>query len=75
MYIAETFMHAKEGLDPGARKILDEKLRQLPGVIAPWFHPEKKHLMLIYYNPTKIEAITLVARLKALGYHARIFYL
>ncbi|MFQ5754543.1 MAG: hypothetical protein ACE5H7_00455 [Acidiferrobacterales bacterium] len=75
MYIAETFMHVKEGLDAGARKILDEKLRQLPGVIAPWLYPEKEHQMLIYYNPTKIEAVTLVARLEALGYHAKIFCL
>ena len=68
-------MHIKQGLDPGAKRILDDRLRQLPGVIAPWFHPEKDHVMLIYYNPTKTAATTLLAQVKTLGYIATLIYL
>ncbi len=75
MYVAETFMHIKQGLDAGEKMILDDKLRQVPGVIAPWFHPERDRVMLIYYNPVKTSAVALLAQVKALGYQARMFYL
>lgn len=68
----DVLIHIHQRLDDGSRLVIDTSLRKVPGVVAPWFAPQKKSLsfVIVYYNPTIISATGVLARLRKLGFDA-----
>lgn len=65
-------IHLRQRLDAGTRHVVDESLRKIPGVIAPWFTPrmESLSLVVVYYNPKMVTATGVLAGLRRLGFDA-----
>jgi hypothetical protein len=51
---------------------MEERMRQIEGVVAPRFNPGKEHLLLVAYNPDKASTATLLGAVKASGYSAQL---
>ena len=68
----DVLIHIRQHLDVGSHLLLDNALRKIPGVIAPWFTPHKQSLSLvfIYYNPKLISATKVLERIRLLGFKA-----
>ena len=62
----------KRKLDDSDRLILDKTLRNIEGVIAPWFAPQLKQVMIIYYNPELTNASIVLTAVRHLGYKAKL---
>lgn len=67
---ASVFIGLREALDEAAWCLMERRLRDVPGVVAPWFNPDSRHMLLVYYNPEKTRALTLLRAVRACGYHA-----
>lgn len=65
-------LYTREKLDDVTLKIMEQRLRKVPGVIAPWFHPQRAHLLFIYFNPAKTRGPALVYNLRKIGLDAKI---
>lgn len=71
MHISDTLIHVQQALPPEARLHLENRLRDMPGVIAPGFGPEgREHLLLVVYDPEEICARTLLDEVQEQGYEA-----
>lgn len=70
----DVLLHFRPHLDAGSHHLVDEALRKIPGVVAPWFAPHKESLSLVivYYNPKIVSATGLLARIRRLGFSANI---
>ena len=68
----DVLIHIRPHLDAGSHHLLDEAIRKIPGVIAPWFTPHKSSVsfVIIYYNPKKVSATKLLVRVRRLGFNA-----
>ncbi len=68
----DVLIHIRQRLDAGSRYVVDDSLRKMPGVIAPWFTPHKESLSLVivYYNPKIVSATSVLARVRRLGFDA-----
>jgi hypothetical protein len=67
---ADILIYLHEGIDAGSRPHLDNALRRIPGVVAPWFPPNRRSLLFVYYNPGELNALRLIQRVRKLGYQA-----
>lgn len=65
-------IHIHQPLDAGTRHVVDESLRKIPGVVAPWFTPrmESLSLVIVYYNPKMVTATSLLSGLRRIGFDA-----
>lgn len=63
-------LHIREQLDEAACHLIDKHLRELPGVVAPWFSPWQTQSIMIYYNPEKTTVLTLIHSMRRYGYNA-----
>jgi len=68
----DVLIHIRQRLDAGSRHVVDDTLRKVPGVIAPWITPrmESLSLVVVYYNPKMISATSLLARIRRMGFDA-----
>lgn len=68
----DVLIHIRQRLDAGSRHLVDDSLRKVPGVIAPWFTPHKESLSLVvvYYNPKLVSATSVLASIRRLGFDA-----
>ncbi|MFV1998071.1 MAG: hypothetical protein ACC641_08675 [Acidiferrobacterales bacterium] len=68
----DVLIHIRQRLDAGSSHIVDDCLRKIPGVVAPWFTPrmESLSLVVVYYNPNVITATAVLAGLRRLGFDA-----
>ena len=72
MSVADTLIHVDEELSALERNNLVERMRGIPGVIAPRFNPGKDHLLSIAFDPAGIRSTELLENVRKLGYHAEL---
>ena len=72
METGSILFYTREKLDDITLKLMEQRLRKVPGVIAPWFHPERAHLLFIYFNPAKTRGPALVYKIRKFGLDAKI---
>ena len=70
MQTSDIIIHVDENLDKGEKLELENKLRELEGVIAPRFN--KEHMLLVSYNPEKVSSSDLLGTVTAKGYSAQL---
>jgi hypothetical protein len=68
----DVLIHFRQRPDAGSRHVIDSTLRKLPGVIAPWFAPQKEFLVVVYYNPTLVTAKAVLMCVRRLGFDANL---
>ena len=68
----DIMIYLKRKLNDSDRLILDKTLRNIEGVVAPWFAPQLKQVMVIYYNPEITNTSIVLAAVRHLGYEAKL---
>jgi hypothetical protein len=72
MNVADTLIHIDENLDDVAQERIVQRMREIPGVLAPRFNKNKEHMLLIAFDPEGTQSINLLENVKKLGYHAEL---
>ncbi|MBV5307945.1 hypothetical protein [Chromatium okenii] len=72
MNISDILIHITDNLNAQQCAELEQALRQIDGVIAPRFTPEKAHLLTIAFNPDLTNSATLCAQVQSFGYTAQL---
>lgn len=72
MSISDTLIHINQCLNENQRKSLEESMRQINGVVAPRFNPEKDHLLLVAFNPAITSTEVLLTKVESFGYNAQL---
>jgi len=62
-------------LNDSDRLILENTLRRINGIIAPWFTPRLTQVMVVYYNPHLIKMSVVLASVRRLGFEASLISL
>lgn len=70
--MVDVTLHIDETIDHDARESLQDKLREIDGVIAAVSHDEKPHLIIVEYNPQKTTSEALLACVREQGIHAEL---
>lgn len=66
----DVLIHFRQHLDAGSKHVIETTLRNLPGVVAPWFAPQKEYLVVVYYNPSQVSSIVVLNSIRRLGFKA-----
>lgn len=66
----DIMIYIKRALVDSDRVILDSRLRAVKGIIAPWFAPHLRKVMVVYYNPELTDSAAVLATIRRLGYDA-----
>jgi hypothetical protein len=66
----DVLIHFRQRPDAGSRHVIDSTLRNLPGVIAPWFAPHKEYLVVVYYNPSLVNSKGVLNCVRRMGFDA-----
>ncbi|WP_353571138.1 hypothetical protein [Candidatus Albibeggiatoa sp. nov. BB20] len=72
MNISDILIHVNESLDSEQRQTVEQAVREIEGVIAPRFSPNKHHLLLVAFNPAVTTTKTLLTSVTSLGYQAQL---
>lgn len=70
--ISDVIIHINETLSEEARSALEEKMRQIEGVVSPRFNEGKEHLLVIAYDTEKTDTSALLGKARAAGYTAQL---
>ena len=70
--LVDVMVHVDENIDKSARGAMEDKVRELEGVVSVAQHDDKPHLMMIEYNPDKTSSADILACVKDEGVHAEI---
>ena len=71
MNISDVVIHVNESLDSEARHTLEDRMRDIEGVIAPRFNDHRTHLMMVAYDCDRIRTCTLLEAVRRHGYTAQ----
>lgn len=71
MDINDVVIHVNESLDPEARHALEDRMRDIDGVISPHFSDRQTHLMIVAYNADRTRMSTLLDEVRHQGYTAQ----
>jgi hypothetical protein len=66
----DVLIYFRQRLDAGSRHVVENTLRNLPGVVAPWFAPQKEYLVVVYYNPMVVDSKGVLSCVRRLGFEA-----
>ncbi len=72
MQLADLMIHVNENLAAGERTSLEERMRELEGVVAPRFCEGKPHLLMVSYNAEVTDSGSLLRHVEADGYHVQL---
>lgn len=72
MSISDVMIHIDQTLSVEARAAMEERMRQIDGVLAPRFNPGKEHLLLVAFNPDLARPAALLGAVRASGYSAQL---
>lgn len=72
MNISDVLIHIDPLLGDDQRKVMEESLRGLEGVVAPRFNPGQPHLLVVAFDPDKVRAMELLARVREQGCRAQL---
>lgn len=70
--IVDIVVHIDETLQPARLADIEEKLRNLDGVISVSHQENTPHLMVAKFNLAKLHAQDILAHVKAQGVHAEL---
>ncbi len=70
--MVDVLVHVDESIDKAARTAMEDSVRGLDGVLSVGQHDEKPHLMIVEYNPDRINSTAILGRVKEQGVHAEI---
>lgn len=71
MSINDVVIHINETLDAQARRELEDRIREIDGVIAPRFNDRRPHLMIVAYDPDHTRTKEFIDVVQSQGYHAQ----
>lgn len=71
MNLNDVVIHVNETLSAGARHALENRMRELEGVISPRFSESAPHLMVVAYNADRMRTRDVVAAVQRQGYGAQ----
>jgi len=72
MQPVDVMIYLKRSLIETDRLLLDTRLRAVKGIIAPWFAPRLRNIVVVYYNPELTSTAVVLATIRRLGYDARV---
>ena len=70
--LADVTLHVDETLDTAGLADLDTAIRTLDGVVSVHVNPDRPHLFILEYNPTKVSSQQLLDNVKQRGLHAEL---
>jgi len=68
--IADVIIHVDESIDNKEEQSLLGEVRKMEGVMTPEFN--RPHLMMVTYNPEKVNSYELLSAVRSEGYHAQL---
>jgi len=68
----DTLIYLRRSISDSERLLLDQGLRRIRGIVAPWFTPAMPSAVLVYFNPELTDMFAILAAVKRLGYDGRI---
>ena len=72
MNITDILVHITDTMNQGQRQKVEETLRSMEGIIAPRFVTDRKHFMMVAYNPEKMRSDTLHQAFTRMGLQAKL---
>jgi len=72
MQLSDVLIHINDDIDESRKEYLVNNLRDIEGVIAPRFNDDKKHLLLVAYDPDTTCSLALLNAVKDKGYKAQL---
>jgi hypothetical protein len=70
--MTDVTIHIDETLDPPRLEQLRDRLLSEDGVVAADYSKEKRHLMIVEYDPDRNNSANLLNAVKAQGVHAEL---
>lgn len=70
--MADVTIHIDENVDHDARESIQDRLREMNGVIAASSHDERPHLLVVEYDPERVKSRQLLDTVTASGVHAQL---
>lgn len=72
MDISDVLIHIDQALSVAEKHALEEKMRAIPGVVAPRFNPGHDHLLLVAFDPARSKTSVMLDIVRAGGYRAQL---
>lgn len=72
MNIIDILVHIRNSLDPEDRNTVEQELREVDGIIAPRFTENNEHMLVVAYNPAKVNTGGLIEKVTSMGLDARL---
>ena len=70
--LVDVTIHVDETLPENQRTDLVDKVRERDGVVSVGNHADKPHLLVVEYNPDKVNSQELLSMVKKQGVHAEL---
>jgi hypothetical protein len=70
MNISDVLVHTKSKMNSGQRQAVEQTLREVDGVIAPRFVPNKDQFIIVAYDPEKVQTIGIRDAFNRIGVEA-----
>lgn len=70
--MADVTLHIDENTTHTDREDLRDRLLSMDGVEAAAYHDEKPHLMIVEYEPERVEPVAFLNAARDLGLHAEL---
>lgn len=70
--MVDVTVHIDEETDHETRELMKDQLRGMEGVMAAITHDERPHLMVVEYDPDRINSAQILAQVKDAGVHAEL---
>ncbi len=71
MNVSDVMIHINEPLSEDAQLVLEDRMREIDGVISPRFNPGRDHLMMVAFNPDVAHCDMLLAKVREAGFTAQ----
>lgn len=71
MNLSDVMIHINEPLSRDAQQVLEDRLREIEGVVSSHFNPGRDHLMMVAYDPDVAESRMLLAKVREAGFTAQ----
>ena len=70
MNITDILLHVRTDLEPQDRNTVENKLREVDGIISPHFTENNGHMLMVAYNPAKLNTGGLMDKVTSMGLDA-----
>jgi hypothetical protein len=72
MKLVDVTIHIDENVDHDQRDAVQDRLRSMGGVVAAASHDERPHLMVVEYDPDRIDSQRILSAVRDAGVHAEL---